>query len=175
MAAATRVIAGQGLTAPTAAIAKEADVSNGSLFTYFATKADLLNALYIGLKAEMASAALDGMPEGSTARERLRHAWIHWLRWASARPEKRRALAHLDVSGEITSSSHEAAGRMLADLRDLLEESRRRGPMRKPPLAFVAALMSALADATTDFMINDPAGADAHAEAGFEALWRIVA
>ena len=35
VAAAARVIAAQGLSAPTAVIAKEAGVSNGSLFTYF--------------------------------------------------------------------------------------------------------------------------------------------
>ena len=38
MAAAIRVISGQGLSAPTVTIAKEAGVSNGSLFTYFETK-----------------------------------------------------------------------------------------------------------------------------------------
>jgi hypothetical protein len=40
--AAIRVIASQGLSAPTAVIAKEAGISNGPLFTYFKTKADLL-------------------------------------------------------------------------------------------------------------------------------------
>jgi AcrR family transcriptional regulator len=43
MTAATRVIAAQGLSAPTAVIAREAGVANGSLFTYFETKADLIN------------------------------------------------------------------------------------------------------------------------------------
>jgi AcrR family transcriptional regulator len=61
MSAAIRVIAAQGLGAPTATIAKEAGVSNGSLFTYFETKADLLNQLYVGLKTEMGAAALDGL------------------------------------------------------------------------------------------------------------------
>jgi AcrR family transcriptional regulator len=56
MAAATRVIAAQGLSAPTAVIAREAGVSNGSLFTYFETKADLFNQLYLELKTGMASA-----------------------------------------------------------------------------------------------------------------------
>ena len=41
--AAIKIIAAQGLSAPTAMIAKEAGVSNGTLFTYFGTKADLLN------------------------------------------------------------------------------------------------------------------------------------
>ena len=44
MAAATRVIAAEGLGAATAAIAQEAGVSNGSLFTYFETKTELFNA-----------------------------------------------------------------------------------------------------------------------------------
>ncbi|RYD40674.1 MAG: TetR/AcrR family transcriptional regulator, partial [Verrucomicrobiaceae bacterium] len=39
MDAAVRVIVAQGLSAPTATIAKEAGISNGSLFTYFETKA----------------------------------------------------------------------------------------------------------------------------------------
>ena len=38
MLATVRVIASQGLGAPTAMIAKQAGVSNGSLFTYFETK-----------------------------------------------------------------------------------------------------------------------------------------
>jgi AcrR family transcriptional regulator len=56
--AATRIIVMQGLSAPTAGIAKEAGVANGSLFTYFETKTDLLNHLYLVIKAEMASATL---------------------------------------------------------------------------------------------------------------------
>ena len=68
LAAAIRVIAAQGLSAPTAAIAAEAGVSNGSLFTYFPTKGDLLNQLYIEIKTEMGAAALDGLPTDGDAR-----------------------------------------------------------------------------------------------------------
>jgi AcrR family transcriptional regulator len=55
----TRVIVMQGLSAPTMVIAKEAGVANGSLFTYFATKTDLFNQLYLELKMEMASGAMN--------------------------------------------------------------------------------------------------------------------
>lgn len=55
LAVTIRVIAAQGLGAPTAAIAQEAGVSNGSLFTSFEMKADLLNRVYVELKAEMAA------------------------------------------------------------------------------------------------------------------------
>ena len=50
MEAATRFIVTHGLSAPTAGIAKEAGVANGSLFTYFETKTDLFNQLYLELK-----------------------------------------------------------------------------------------------------------------------------
>src|SRR6202046_2578384 len=93
--AATRLIGTHGLSAPTAMIAKEAGVSNGSLFAYFETKADLLNRLYVGLKAEMAGGALEWVPAKSDIRTQMFHMWSHLLRWAISCPEKRRTLAHL--------------------------------------------------------------------------------
>ena len=102
MAAAGRVIASQGLAAPTALIAKEARVSNGSLFTYFETKADLLNQLYVELKTEMAAAALEGIPTGKSVRAQMAGMWASSLGWATAYPDKRRTLAQLSVSDEIT-------------------------------------------------------------------------
>ena len=152
-----------------------AGVSNGSLFTYFETKADLMNQLYLELKAEMAAAALEGLPTKSSIRKQSQHMWFHWLRWATSSPEKRRTLAHLGVSDNITPASHQTASHTFAGIRQLLERSRENGPMRDAPLTFVASLMNALAEATTDFMIRDPANADKHSKAGFEALWRIVA
>jgi AcrR family transcriptional regulator len=71
--AAIRVIASQGPGAATATIAKEAEVSNCSLFTYFETKADLFNQLYIELKTEMASAAADELPTEGDIREQMLH------------------------------------------------------------------------------------------------------
>ena len=175
MSAAIRVIASHGLGAPTATIAEEAGVSNGSLFTYFETKADLLNQLYLELKTEMAAAALDGLPAKSGIRKQVHHMWSHWLRWATAYPEKRRTLAHLSVSEEITSESRQIGHSALADIAKLLERSRENGPMRDVPLALVVALMASLAEATIDFMIRDPANADKHSAAAFDALWRMVA
>src|ERR1700744_1954854 len=102
--AATRVIVAQGLGAPTAGIAKEAGVANGSLFTYFPTKTDLFNQLYLELKMGMASGAMT-IPGDAEFREQFFHLWKKWMNWAIANPEKRRALAQLGVSDEITPES----------------------------------------------------------------------
>jgi AcrR family transcriptional regulator len=175
MSAATRIIAGQGLGAATATIAREAGVSNGSLFTYFDTKADLLNQLYLELKTDMGAAALGGMPADGDVREQMFNMWSRWLHWATAYPEKRRALAQLEVSDEITSPTHEAASRAVTGIAVVLERFRGNGPMRDAPLAFVVALANALAEATIDFIIRDPDNAAAHERTGFDALWRMIA
>jgi hypothetical protein len=49
------------------------------------------------------------------------------------------------------------------------------GPMHSAPMPFVASIMNALAEATMDFMIQDPANAKKHCKAGFNALWRAIA
>jgi AcrR family transcriptional regulator len=175
MTAATHVIVTQGLSAPTAVIAREAGVANGSLFTYFETKTDLFNQLYLELKAGMASAALEGLPARGELREQFRHLWSNWMAWAVSNPEKRRALAQLGVSDEITPATRAAGHKTMAGIAELMERCRAKGSMRKAPMAFVAAIMNSLAEATMDFMVQDPTNAKKHCRVGFEAFWRVLA
>lgn len=174
LSSAIQVIATQGLSAPTAIIAREAGVANGSLFNYFQTKAELLNQLYLELKAEMGSVALDGLPTDSDIKQQVFYMWTRWVGWATSYPDKRRTLTYLGVSDEITPASHQAASQALSGIAKLLERSRENGPMREAPLGFVVALMNSLAEATIDFMLQDPANADKHSKAGFDAMWRMI-
>ena len=174
MAAATQIIAAQGLGAPTALIAKAAGVSNGSLFTYFETKADLFNQLYVELKSEVAKNVLDGLPASGSPREQLAHLWFHWLRWAQTFPEKRRALLQLNVSEEIRTASRDIVRCGYGEITALIERARENGPMHAAPFGLFAALMSAVVDATVDFIKQDPDNADAHRQTSFDALWRMI-
>ncbi|MGF6768201.1 AcrR family transcriptional regulator [Paraburkholderia sp. GAS199] len=174
MAAATRVIASEGLGAPTAAIAKEAGVSNGSLFTYFATKADLLNALYLELKGELGWTVLQGVPVDSDIRTQMLQVWKNWLHWAVSSPEKRKALKHLSVCKDLTPQTRETANQLTAGIAAYIERSRVNGPMRDEPLLFVGALINSMAEAAIEYIITDPANADARAIAAFDAVWRAI-
>ncbi|MDQ0391275.1 TetR/AcrR family transcriptional regulator [Labrys monachus] len=175
VAAAIEVIAAQGLSAPTATIANEAGIANGSLFIYFPTKTDLLNAVYVALKVEMSAAALDGLNVEQDVRQQLFLTWSNWLRWAATFPKKRRALALLGVSHEISPQSRAAGYQAMAGAMEVLERCRSDGPMRDSEIGFVASLVNALAEATIDFLVIDPKNADQHRIAGFEAMWRMLA
>lgn len=175
MTAATRVIVSRGLSAPTATIALEAGVANGTLFTYFATKADLFNQLYLELKSEMVSVALANFPGRRKLRDQMFHVWSHWMTWAVSNPEKRRAFQQLEVSEEITAATRRAGHKTMAEIGKLLERCRAAGPMRDAPMAFVASLMNSMAEATMDFMVHDSTNAAKHCKDGFSAFWRVIA
>jgi AcrR family transcriptional regulator len=157
MAAAIRIIASQGLSAPTALIAKEAGVSNGALFTYFETKSDLINQLYLHLKAGMAHA---------TQRSQT---WRIWPRRSAS------SGSPVMVAPDLLDATRAAASESYAGIAALLERSRAHGALRDAPLMFVGAMVVALLDATVNYMTQDEDNALAHAATGFTALWRILA
>ena len=63
----------------------------------------------------------------------------------------------------------------MARIGELLERSRVNGPMRDVPMGFVIGIMISVAEATMDFMAQDPADADKHCKVGFDAIWRVIA
>lgn len=179
LSAASRVIADQGLAVATTTIAKQAGVSTGTLFNYFESKSVLVNELYVSLKGEMGRAAGEGLPADGEPHDQLRHLWDHWVAWATGAPEKRRALAQLDVAEDITTESREVAHQALTGMADLLERCRAGGPMQDLPLGFVLRILNSIADATIDDIITRPgpgsATNDPRSSAAFDAIWRAVA
>ncbi|HEX6040326.1 TetR/AcrR family transcriptional regulator [Longimicrobium sp.] len=175
LAAATEVVAEQGLGAPTARIARQAGVAEGTLFTYFGSKDELLNALYLELKGEMRDALMGAFPRGGSVRERAWHVWNAYVEWGVAHPPRRRALAQLAVSDRITPETRARTEAGFGDLSALIAERVAEGALRDQPFAFTAAILGALADMTMDFVIRYPDQAETYTRAGFEAFWRAVA
>jgi AcrR family transcriptional regulator len=174
LSAAIRLLAADGLGVATAAIAKAAGISNGSLFTYFATKSELINQLYLEVKMGMAAAALEGISAKASLRDQCARMWSNWTHWAAKFPERRRVLALIGVSADLTPETRTAGHQLMMPLAMLLERARAKGPLRDAPMTFAIAMMNALAETTMDFMVQDPKNADAHSKTGFDALWRML-
>src|SRR3979490_2725745 len=106
--AATRLFAERGLTAaPTSEISRQAGVAEGTLFTYFKTKDELIKALYREIKWELADAARSGFPRKKSVRTKLRHVWDGYVNWAMMNPEQRKVLSQLQVSGMLSKQALE--------------------------------------------------------------------
>lgn len=172
LAAATQVICEQGVGAPTSLIAKGARVAEGTLFTYFATKDDLFNQLYLQLKGQVAEVMMKAYPHRAVPLERARHVWMAYVYWARKHPAQRGAMSQLGVSVRLSDETRQRAMVPLAEVAQLLRECAGTRLGRMPD--FAAAIMSSLAETTIEQMALHPKQTKAYAEAGFQAFWRAV-
>jgi AcrR family transcriptional regulator len=170
LSAATQVFAERGLGAPTSAITNAAGVAEGTLFTYFKTKDDLVNALYREIKLELADAMMSGFPRRTSVRHRLQHVWNHYVDWGVANPAQQRALKQIQVWGGLTEESKKAGLAPFAEIQTMADAVAQR-IYQDLPQPFIAATLSALAETTMEFMRQDPERAEMYRISGFEMLW----
>ncbi|HEX4229425.1 MAG TPA: TetR/AcrR family transcriptional regulator [Bryobacteraceae bacterium] len=171
LSAAISVFAEGGLSAPTSAVSKSAGVAEGTLFTYFPTKDDLLNAIYRQIKLELAEVLMSGFGRKKDLRAKLQHIWDAYVTWGLANPEERKALAQLVVSGKLTKETKAVGAAPFAEVEVMAREAINQGMVRDFPLEFILAIMEALTQATIDLMAANPSHAAKYRRFGFEALW----
>ena len=175
--AATRVFAERGLTAaPTSEISKEAGVAEGTLFTYFKTKDDLMNALYREIKLELADAMISGFPRKKSVRTRLQHVWDGYVNWGVTNPEQRKVLAQLLVSGMLSKESIEAGSAPFVEMQNMIRNAMGQHILRADlPTELISKVMGALAEVTMDLIVSKPAMAKKYRDGGFEIYWAGIA
>jgi AcrR family transcriptional regulator len=171
LSAAIEVFAERGLSAATSAISAAAGVAEGTLFTYFKTKDELINALYREIKLELADAMMSDFPRRASIRVRMQHVWNHYLTWGVTNPSQHKALQQMTVWGGLTKESRHAGTAPFVEIEKMAEAAVAQHVFLDRPLEFIAAAMSALADTTMDFMRRDPKQSDMYRKQGFEMLW----
>jgi AcrR family transcriptional regulator len=171
--AATRLFAERGLTAaPTSEISKQAGVAEGTLFTYFKTKDDLLNALYRELKLDLAGAMMSDFPRKKHVRIRLRHVWDRYVNWGIANPKQRKVLAQLTVSEVLTEDSRSAAGAPFVELQSMIRDAIEQRVFRNDvPVELIAKSLAALVEATIDLTVLNRSKAKQYRDSGFQMFW----
>ncbi len=172
--AAVKEIAEIGLGAPTAKIAKRAGIAEGTLFTYFATKEELLNKLYLALKADLYTRIDEGFPRSASIERRAHHIWNAYLTWALEFPLRLRVTQQLHISTLLTTATREEASAGLGAIYDTIDSVDRHRALRRLPPGISSAVMAALQDATMALIAKRPAEREAIAEAMFRLFWRAV-
>jgi AcrR family transcriptional regulator len=171
LSAATTVFAERGLGAPTSAISQAAGVAEGTLFTYFPTKDELINALYREIKLELADAMMSNFPRRAGIRNRFQHVWDRYVIWGVNNPEQQKVLQQMMVWGGLSDESRLAGITPFLEIEKTAEAAVAQNLFFDRPLDFIRATMSALADTTMEFMRRHPQQAEQYRQDGFEMLW----
>ena len=174
LSAAMNVIAEQGESAPTSRIAKLAGVAEGTLFTYFSTKDELLNHLYLHLKAELRDAIVKDYPWAESLKNQSHHAWVAYVDWGFREKKKRKVLSQLSTSDRISAHCKEQGMQTFADIGATIHDGIAKGLLRNYPIVFLLAILGSLADITIDFMTREPDQAEQYCNSGYEAFWNAI-
>ncbi len=171
--AATRLFAERGLAAaPTSEISKRAGVAEGTLFTYFETKDDLINSLYREIKLELADAMMSDFPRKKNVRTRLRHVWDRYVNWGIANPKQRKVLAQLQVSEVVTKESKDAGSAPFVEFQTMIRDAIEQRIFRNDlPVELISKSLAALVETTIDLTVSNPSKAKNYRDSGFQMFW----
>ena len=164
------------LSTPTSAISKAAAVAEGTLFTYFPTKDELMNELYRMLKRELSEQILGGLPWEADIRRKLHHLWDRYVTWGVANPQRFAVMTQLRSSGKLTADTLAIGNEPFAEIETMTRESVAAGELRDYPVPFLAALLGGLAETIMAFIAQHPIPTTHDYSAlGFEVLWNGIA
>jgi len=169
--AALEVFAERGYAhAPTSAISKAAGVAEGTLFTYFDSKDELINQLYLRIRKEF-DAELAEYPFHGEPKVQVRFIWDRLLNRAKRQPQRLRVIKQLRASGRLYKEA-EAPTVALIELLRSTETAAEGEQLQAAAPELLVLLFRAHAEATIDYIAAHPGEEAAAREAGFYVFWR---
>jgi AcrR family transcriptional regulator len=144
------------------------------MFTYFSSKNDLLNELYVELKTEAYGRINAGFPYESGLRARVRHVWTEYLRWAMEKPEERKVSVLLNLSTVVSVATRERIGTERGAVAQTMDELGERGAFKDLPRRFASSAMAAMQEAVMEMAAKKPRQKEMLVEQAFNAFWRMA-
>jgi AcrR family transcriptional regulator len=175
LAAAIRVFAQEGLSAPTSAVSREAGVAEGTLFIYFPTKAQLLDAVFRDIRLDLATAILSSFPRTKDVRTRMLHIWDRFVGWGVEHPEALGVAVQMSARPDLTQNHSETEKGLRVEFEAIHRSFRELKVDPDLPPELVQAALDALAEKTIQMMLRKPHLAAKYRRAGFELFWNGVA
>lgn len=176
--AAINLFATEGIAVPTARIAKEAGVSNGTLFNNFATKQALIDEVYLHIKYKIAEQALSADISKCSAKDTFFTLWKSFMRWAIANPVENSVGFLLRSSSVLSAEVVEEAENIFKPATDKLAEAMTRKEIVQAPIDFLcelagAHIMASIAYATANHLQGE--ALLEHIDFSFSIYWTGIA
>ena len=156
--------------APTSAISAAAGVAEGTLFTYFRSKDELLNELYRELRKEF-DRELQDYPFQADAKTRLRYVWDRYLSLAMRYPKRLQVLQQLRASGRLLKDA-EPPNMAITEVLRSTKEAAEIGGLQNASAEFLVLQFRAQVEATAEFIGAHRDLESESREVGFHLVWR---
>jgi AcrR family transcriptional regulator len=139
---------------PTSKIAKEAGVANGTLFHYFASKEDLILALYIDIKTRMSEYLNLHADKNVNVSESLRSYYKNSLEWALKNQVEFRFLLQFQSSPYQSKVNHEQLHQQSGALNDVLKAAIEQQVISDAPFELIYSLLGSHVYGMMQYLIS---------------------
>lgn len=160
----------------TASISQAANVGTGTLFCYFSSKEELVNALYLEAKEEMAAYVAEGVWEQTTFKARLKHIFERRIVWYRSNREKIKFMGQYHSSSLITKITREKALMSSNALNEVIIKALEDGEVHSHSADLLTALISGYLHQSALFVAENAPEADLKKwqDEAFQVLWKGV-
>lgn len=160
---------------PTSKIAKEAGVSNGTLFHYFATKEDLIKELYISIKNDLNQFLFSKITSEDNVEAIIKKVFIYFIYWALENREKNHYIQQVLFSPHISQIPAAVSLEQSQKHIQLIEEAKATKTIKDLPTDFIYTLANSHLMGIYNYVVNLPPNEQKPIiENGFEMLWDML-
>ena len=161
----------------TANIAKHAGVATGTLFTYFPTKNDLLDEVYLMIKREaLTEVQREPKPLGSFEAV-FKEIHTRLLKWGSANPKKFQLMLQLRQGNQVSQRIHETIEDDWKESYEWIMLGQQEGKLVKFPTNLLLSIIHGHLEAVIQHSIKynlSKKEVDEVAKISSEILWRYL-
>ena len=162
---------------PTSMIAKEAGVANGTLFHYFATKEELVVALYVDIKNRMAAYLAEQVQAQRSFKELVREQFIATVYWALDNNLEYRFSEQFKTSPFAASIAPNEIEASLQPYYQILRQGIEAGVFRPQPVELLFILISSQASGLCQYLLQHNFSRTRQHEVisdTFDMLWAMI-
>ena len=158
----------------TAKIAKEAGVSNGTLFHHFKTKEALIGKLYVAIKADYKNYLAEHMTQSDTIKGRIKQLWYSCVQWYMLNADGIKFFSMFLSSPHIDSLTKEEVSRNFDFISELFQEAIDSEIIIDINPDLIMHYYSSSVRAFANFITENPDQLEAYSDIAFQMWWRSV-
>ncbi|RIJ34268.1 TetR/AcrR family transcriptional regulator [Pontibacter oryzae] len=158
----------------TAAISKKAGVATGTLFLYFKSKDELINALYLETKAALSKHMQEGLEQAATVHDKLFHIWLKSVGWSEANPYHFRFFNMFSNSAFISALTKDEAASLFQFTEELVKNAVAEGSIAPIETGLFVSLFGGQLNATINYLAQSPQPENRQqiVEKAFRLFWK---
>lgn len=158
-----------------AQISKRSKVSIGTIYHYFTSKEDLINALYIDIKKRLSQYVLQGYSKDMPVRKAFKHIFRRIIRYSVENPQQLSFAEQYENSPLITSATREEGMRLNEPINELFKRAHEQELLKDLPFETLGVLINSAVIGLAKFYISGSFSLEEESlEAALDAIWDMI-